>query len=149
MSILVFCDGGSRGNPGPAGYGFVVKSGDFSLQNGILNFKQTPELLFSGNKFLGNTTNNVAEWSGLIAALKALVEQEKTQEKTCIFLDSLLVVNQINGAWKVKQPHLKPLFDEANLLKKNFNQISFNHIYREGNGESDALANLAMDRGVL
>jgi len=147
--ILVFCDGGSRGNPGPAAYGFVIQHGEVKVLQSNLEWLLDGKTLYEGKKFLGSATNNVAEWEGLKQALTYLVQQGLTSEPVQVFLDSLLVVNQMNGSWKVKQPHLKPYHAEVTALKNNFHSISFTHIYREFNKNADRLANEAMDAAEL
>jgi probable phosphoglycerate mutase len=97
--VIIEADGGSRGNPGPAGYGAVVRDAD------------TGELLAETSGGLGTTTNNVAEYSGLIAGLRAAVKEGAQSAEAR--LDSKLVVEQMNGRWQVKQPHLRPLVSEA------------------------------------
>jgi ribonuclease HI len=130
-------DGGSRGNPGPAACGFVIyRDGEIVEREG---------------KFLNSTTNNVAEWTGLIEGLKkmkTLLEAEKQKSLNTITfeMDSMLVVMQIQRKWKVKQEHLKPLYEEGNLLVKEVEKLSgcpviFSHIYREFNKQADAVVN--------
>jgi len=147
MNVYVFSDGGSRGNPGVAGYGFVVFTGQADISKGEITFIGKPELLTSGKKFLGETTNNVAEWQGIIAGLEAVIANDLTGASVTMILDSLLVVNQMNGSWKVKQPHLKPLHATATALAKQCSSVLFHHVYRQFNADADALANQAMDEG--
>jgi len=131
MKLFLFTDGGSRGNPGPAAYGFVVKS-----TAGIILGKR-------GN-YLGLTTNNIAEYEGLLAGLKWVVEHHPHAE-LIIKMDSLLIVNQIKGLFKVKNPGLLPRYQEVRGLIARLPKYSIEHTYREGNALADKLVNLALD----
>src|SRR5918998_5723327 len=129
--VIIEADGGSRGNPGPAGYGAVVRDAD------------TGELLAEVSGGLGNATNNVAEYSGLIAGLSAaLKEGAECAEGR---LDSKLVVEQMSGRWQVKQPHLRPLASEAAALASQLGDIKYTWVPRARNAHADRLANEAMD----
>lgn len=130
MRIQLYSDGGSRGNPGIAGAGFVL-------------YKENKEELFAGKKHLGQVTNNVAEYTALILGMQK-AEELGAKSLTC-FLDSELVVKQLNGQYKVKHPDMKPLFARVKKLSENFDDIAFLHIPREKNKRADALANQAMD----
>lgn len=128
----LFCDGGSRGNPGKSACGFVVFEND--------------EIVFSKGKYLGVTTNNVAEWQGLIEGLKYFVDSYDLSDiELQVSLDSKLVVEQINRKWQVKQEHLKVLFGEANTLKMQFSNIKIQHILRHLNKDADAIVNQTLD----
>ncbi|MFG1925606.1 bifunctional RNase H/acid phosphatase [Cryptosporangium sp. NPDC048952] len=131
LHVVVEADGGSRGNPGVAGYGAVV------LDAG------TGAVLAERAAGLGVTTNNVAEYSGLIAGLEAA--QELGAERVDVRMDSKLVIEQCSGRWQVKQPHLKPLVSRATELLRSFGQTSLTWIPRADNKSADALANAAMD----
>ena len=131
MYVLLF-DGASRGNPGPAACGFVVYKDD--------------ELVEARGEFLGSTTNNVAEYKGLIRGLEFLVR--RGVKEVTIYADSELVVKQIKGEYKVKSPHLKPLHSYAQKLLKNFEKVSILHHPRSSNREADRVANLALDRAL-
>jgi ribonuclease HI len=131
--LILNADGGARGNPGPAGCGAVL-----TLPNG--------DVVASLNKFLGNTTNNVAEYQGLLLGLEAA--QAHGASSLEVRLDSELIVRQLNGQYKVKSPHLKPLFDQAKSLLQAFDSVNVVHVRREQNREADKLANLAMDQGM-
>ncbi|MDP3975818.1 MAG: ribonuclease HI family protein [bacterium] len=128
--LLVFSDGGSRGNPGPAGCGAVIcdKKG---------------KVLKKLKKYIGIATNNVAEYEGLLLGLKEAAKM-KGEQITC-YADSLLVMEHMSGRWKVKHEGLKPLHKKATTLTKKFSKISFHHIPRERNTLADELANQAMD----
>ena len=129
--VVVEADGGSRGNPGPAGYGAVV----LDAGSGVV--------LAERGGFLGDTTNNVAEYRGLIAGLEAAAAIGATD--VAVRMDSKLVVEQMAGRWKVKHPGLQPLADSARALRDRFGSVSFEWIPRERNTRADALANRAMD----
>ncbi|MCK9439064.1 MAG: ribonuclease HI family protein [Patescibacteria group bacterium] len=129
--IIIFSDGGARGNPGPAGIGAVL-------------YDQEKNKIAEVSKYLGETTNNQAEYRALIEGLKKAKEL-KAQEVEC-FLDSELVVKQLKREYKVKNQELAPLFLEVYNLSQTFKDIKFVHIPREKNKEADRLANLAMDK---
>ncbi len=132
MKLISFSDGGARGNPGPAGIGVVL-------------YNEKKELIKEFSRYLGETTNNQAEYRALIMALEKAHELEAS-ELDC-FLDSELVVKQLNREYKVKNQELAPLFLKIHNLSLEFKKITFTHIPREKNKEADALANQAMDRG--
>jgi ribonuclease HI len=123
-------DGAARGNPGPAGAGVFVEPEE----------DRPAEELFEA---LGRTTNNVAEYRALLLALRRA--QERGAEDVAICSDSLLLVEQMRGRYKVKAPHLQPLFAEALLRAKAFPRFSIRHVRREQNAEADRLANLGAD----
>lgn len=129
--VIIEADGGSRGNPGPAGYGAVVRDAD------------TGELLAEASGGLGSTTNNVAEYSGLIAGLRAAVKEGARSAEAR--LDSKLVVEQMSGRWQVKQPHLRPLAREAAELARRLGDVRYTWVPRARNAHADRLANEAMD----
>lgn len=132
--IIIFTDGGARGNPGPAGIGAVLYDADRRLVAEI-------------SEYLGVTTNNQAEYRALIAALKKAAALGAL-EAAC-YLDSELVVKQLNREYKVKNKELAPLFLEIHNLSLKFKKISYTHIPREQNQAADRLANEAMDKGTL
>jgi ribonuclease H / adenosylcobalamin/alpha-ribazole phosphatase len=129
--VVVEADGGSRGNPGPAGYGAVVRDAD------------TGAVLAERRESLGRTTNNVAEYRALIAGLAAAAELGATS--VTVRMDSKLVVEQMSGRWQVKHEGLRPLAREAVALRDSFAEITFEWIPRERNTHADRLANEAMD----
>jgi ribonuclease HI len=128
-----WCDGGSRGNPGPAGYGAVVQSPE----------GQTVARL---SRFLGLQTNNFAEYSGLLAVLNWALENGAQRLK--VISDSELMVNQMKGRYKVASPTLRPLWEEARRLAARLEAFEMVHTLRGGNKEADRLANEAMDKGM-
>lgn len=131
MKVIVEADGGSRGNPGPAGYGSVVWSEDRST------------VLAEAKQAIGRATNNVAEYRGLIAGLEEAANAGATE--VAVSMDSKLVVEQMAGRWKVKHPDLVPLHREARVLADRFERITYTWIPRARNAHADRLANEAMD----
>ena len=123
-------DGGSRGNPGPASYGVVIRD-------------PKGEVIARLKKYIGRMTNNVAEYYGLIAALD--YAQSHQIRALRIESDSELLVKQMRGQYKVKSADLKPLFERAKKMSQSFASFRIDHVYREQNAEADALANEAMD----
>jgi len=123
-------DGGSRGNPGPASYGVVIRN-------------PKGEIIARLKKYIGRMTNNVAEYYGLIAALD--YAQSNHIRALRIESDSELLVNQMRGRYKVKSEDLKPLFERAKKMSQSFASFRIDHVYREQNAEADALANEALD----
>lgn len=134
MKLLLNTDGGSRGNPGPAAFGYVIQ--DITSGAGII--------LEKCGKYLGITTNNQAEYQGLLAGVKWVVENEPGAE-LIIKMDSLLIVNQVKGLYKVKSPELFPIFQEVRGLLTKLPKWSIEHTYREGNTLADQLVNDALD----
>ncbi|HMT18796.1 MAG TPA: reverse transcriptase-like protein [Candidatus Saccharibacteria bacterium] len=128
--VVLYADGGSRGNPGPSASGFVIETVD-----GLV--------VESWNKYLGITTNNQAEYHGLIAALE-WCRAHQVQEVE-VRLDSLLVVNQMRGQFKVKNRDLWTLYESAKTLAGQFQKISFTHVPRELNKRADTEVNKALD----
>ncbi|MBB4949781.1 putative phosphoglycerate mutase [Kitasatospora gansuensis] len=131
--FIVEADGGSRGNPGPAGYGAVVRDGD------------TGQIIAEAAEFIGRATNNVAEYKGLIAGLRAAHELDP-DAKVDVRMDSKLVVEQMSGRWKIKHPDMQPLAAEAATVLPR-SQVKYSWIPREKNKDADRLANEAMDAG--
>jgi len=128
--VTAFVDGASRGNPGPAGFGVFMST----------DAGEIIELC----GFLGTTTNNVAEYAGLIEALLTARQEGATEVE--VISDSLLLVNQMLGKYRVKHPNLIPLYNKAVRLTREFRRFSIRHTLRAGNKEADRLANLAVDR---
>jgi ribonuclease HI len=123
-------DGGSRGNPGPASYGVVIRD-------------PRGEVVAKLKKYIGRMTNNVAEYYGLIAALD--YAQSRGIRALRVESDSELLVRQMRGQYKVKSPELRPLFERARKMALTFASFKIDHVYREQNAEADALANEALD----
>ena len=130
QQVKLYADGGSRGNPGPSASGFVIIS-------------KSGEVLFSDNKYLGVTTNNQAEYHALLDGLKWCIEHQIFE--VSVYLDSMLVVNQLKGIFKVKNRDLWSLYETAQELKTHFNHITFTHVPRELNKLADAEVNKALD----
>ena len=133
--IIIHTDGGSRGNPGPAAYGFVIES---------VNPKWKKEY----GEYIGETTNNVAEYSAVVFALKKakeLLKGKAGETDVEVKADSELIVRQMAGIYRVKNPGLKLLFAEVQILMENFKSVSFTHVRREKNQEADAMVNMALD----
>ncbi|GAA1640779.1 bifunctional RNase H/acid phosphatase [Nocardia ninae] len=133
--VIVEADGGSRGNPGPAGYGAVVFAADHV------------RVLAERREFIGIATNNVAEYRGLVAGLEAAAELGASV--VAVRMDSKLVVEQMSGRWKIKHAAMIPLADRARRLVAGFERVSFTWIPRAENSHADRLANEAMDDATL
>ncbi len=131
MKVVIEADGGSRGNPGPAGYGAVVRSADRST------------VLAEAKQAIGVATNNVAEYRGLIAGLDDALRAGATEAE--VFLDSKLLVEQMSGRWKVKHPDLIKLHAQARELASRFDRIGYRWVPRDRNSHADRLATEAMD----
>jgi ribonuclease H / adenosylcobalamin/alpha-ribazole phosphatase len=131
VKVIVEADGGSRGNPGPAGYGTVVWSTDRAT------------VLAEGKQAIGRATNNVAEYRGLIAGLEEAATLGATDVD--VLMDSKLVVEQMSGRWKVKHPDIAALHQQATALSTRFDHITYDWIPRANNSHADRLANEAMD----
>jgi probable phosphoglycerate mutase len=129
--ITAHVDGGARGNPGPAGYGVVITD-----ENGAV--------LAELAEAIGISTNNVAEYRGLIAALEWAANHGHTQVQ--IKSDSLLIVQQMRGNYRVKHQGLLPLYRQARHLVARIGDVTFDHVRREENHEADRLSNVGMDR---
>ncbi len=131
MKVIVEADGGSRGNPGPAGYGSVVWTADRG------------NVLAESKQAIGRATNNVAEYRGLIAGLEEAAKVGASEVD--VRMDSKLVVEQMSGRWQVKHPDLKTLIEQAKAVATTFDRISYAWIPRAENSHADRLANEAMD----
>jgi probable phosphoglycerate mutase len=131
--LIAHCDGGSRGNPGPSGFGAVIED-------------SKGRTLAELSEFLGIQTNNYAEYSGLLAVLKWAIENGTKHLR--VVSDSELMVKQMQGKYAVKSPVLKPLFDEAKKMARRIPSFEMRHTLRGGNKVADRLANEAMDRGM-
>lgn len=133
MKVKTFTDGGARGNPGPAGIGGVV-------------FDEAGEVLGEVSEYIGETTNNVAEYQALLQTLKKAQELGAT-EIDC-FLDSQLVVRQMNREYKVKDARLAEIFVQVHNLCVQLGRVTFTHVPREQNKHADKLVNKAIDAAV-
>lgn len=136
--VVAYTDGGARGNPGPAGAGAVAKD-------------EAGNVIFAGSQFLGNATNNYAEYAGVVLALHELKRRFGKATKNMaveIRMDSELVKKQLSGEYQIKEPSLVPQFIEIhNLRVSSFPHLTFKHVPRAQNEDADRLANEAMDRG--
>ncbi len=132
QKATLYTDGGARGNPGPAGIGCVLQMGTETVSKG---------------EYIGEATNNVAEYKALRAGLKMALEKKVTH-LDC-FLDSELVVKQIRGEYRVKHPDMKALYDQVQELTRGFEVVSFQHVLRAKNKKADKLVNLAIDKRGL
>lgn len=131
--LIIYTDGGARGNPGPAAIGFVI-------------YNESSKILKKAGMCIGETTNNQAEYKALIKALEE-ARSLKAESIVC-FLDSELVVRQLQGKYKVREEGLKPLATEVLRLVKNFSSVEFKHVPREKNKLADELVNEALDKAV-
>lgn len=131
-SAVAHIDGGSRGNPGPAGYGVRIERADGT----VIELKEP----------VGVATNNVAEYRGLLAALAWAARQGI--DRLHVRSDSLLLVKQMRGEYRVKHPGLQPLWEEARGLARQIREVRFEHVRRELNKDADRLANEAMDEAA-
>ena len=131
--VIAHCDGGARGNPGPAGYGAVLQT-------------ESGETLAELSEFLGIRTNNYAEYSGLLGVLAWALEHDYRRLR--VVSDSELMVKQIQGRYKVNSPDLKPLWTEARSRIAQLDDFQITHALRHKNKDADRLANVAMDRGM-
>lgn len=133
MKLIIYTDGASRGNPGHASYGFIVSDG-------------SGKLLYEEGKYIGITTNNVAEYTGVLEALKyAKKEYGDKRLEIELYADSKLVVEQLSGRYKIKSPHLKPIIDQIKIFKLELGGAIHGHVPRSKNSKADALANQALD----
>ncbi|MGI5828507.1 MAG: ribonuclease HI family protein [Patescibacteria group bacterium] len=135
--IVIYSDGGARGNPGPSAIGFIIKD--------------SKKTIAECGSFIGVTTNNVAEYEAVKSALQNLIERNLIPVVVTCFLDSELVVKQLNGIYKVKQEHLKIYYnfvsDIVNKLKeRGCREVCFKYVPREKNQEADQLVNEALDK---
>ncbi len=130
--LLIEADGGSRGNPGAAGYGAVVRDA------------RTGEVLAEVSEAIGHATNNVAEYGGLVAGLRAAARLAPGAD-TEVRMDSRLVVEQMSGRWKIKHPGLRSLAAQASQAARALGRVTYTWVPRERNSHADRLANQAMD----
>ncbi|HOZ55907.1 MAG TPA: ribonuclease HI family protein [bacterium] len=131
--LIIHTDGGARGNPGPAGIGVVICN-------------EEKKVVAEISRYIGETTNNQAEYRALLAAIEKAKDFDA--EEIVFYLDSELVVKQLNREYKVKNQELAPLFVKIYNATLGFKKVTFHHIPREKNKEADKLANEAMDRGT-
>lgn len=133
-NVVIYTDGGARGNPGISGIGVVIQDKD-------------GKVLAEISKYLGDSlTNNYAEYEAIYLALQKCIELKLQNSSVELRADSKLAVEQLSGNWKVKDASIREQFNKVNKLLKQFSSIKFTHIPRELNKQADALANKAMDR---
>lgn len=139
MKLIIYTDGASRGNPGPASYGFTVSD-------------EKGNLLHKEGKYIGTATNNVAEYTAVLKALKYIKKaEEKSSQKEILhtkielFADSKLVAEQLSGRFKVKAKHLKPIIEQIKMLGMELGGVTYSHILRSQNTAADKIANNALD----
>lgn len=130
MKLLINTDGGSRGNPGPAGIGVVIRN-------------DQEQIIFEHGSYIGETTNNVAEYSALIKALETARDLGATT--LLVRMDSELIVKQMQGVYKIKEPTLQELAARVIKLKNQFTSVTFTHVRREFNKDADRMVNQALD----
>lgn len=132
-SLIIYCDGGSRGNPGEAAYGFVV-------------YNEKNETMYSEGKKIGIATNNIAEYTAVVKALQWVKESKMNPVSISFFFDSTLVTNQLKGLFKVKNEHLRSMVFSVKLLEKEIGaHFTYKSIPREQNKMADRMVNLALD----
>ena len=131
--VIVYCDGGSRGNPGPAAIGAVVLDGS----------GDPPQRLAVVSECIGEATNNVAEYRACIAGLEAAAAF--SARRVLVRADSMLVIEQLRGKWRVKHANIRPLFEQARALLAAYEEVVLEHVPREQNVDADALVNAALD----
>jgi ribonuclease HI len=138
-SLNIFTDGGSRGNPGPSALGVYIEN-----DKGIV--------LDEMGKYLGITTNNIAEYSAIVAALEWILQNKARMpqlSKISFYMDSQLASSQLNGLYRIKNPHLRELLFEARQKESQIGlPITYSHVPREQNKKADALVNIALDNAV-
>jgi ribonuclease HI len=135
--ISIFCDGGARGNPGPAASAFVVYDGG-------------GELIFKYKKFLGVATNNVAEYQAVVSAHEWLQKNSGNLDQVTFTLDSELITNQLSGSYKIKSQHLLPFVQKIKKIQSDLSHVTIKvvHTNRSGNEIADALVNEALDENI-
>jgi len=129
--LTIYTDGVARGNPGEGGYGVIIKGSDGDIVEEI-------------GGYIGETTNNFAEYSALVTGLKASIKYRA--DKIEVYSDSELMVRQLNGVYKVKSESLIPMYKEAKMIMSLLGDVKITHIPREKNKEADILANKAVDK---
>lgn len=134
MKLIVYTDGASRGNPGRASYGFTISD-------------DKGKLLYEEGKYIGITTNNVAEYTAVLEALKYIKENFTGSDSVEIehYADSKLVVEQLSGRYKIKSPHLIPIVERIRILALELGGVMHEHVLREKNTAADRMANMALD----
>lgn len=132
MKIIIYTDGASRGNPGPASYGFTISD-------------EKGNLLYEEGKYIGTTTNNVAEYTAVLEAFRYITSKYQNNNQIELYADSKLVAEQLSGRYKIKSFHLKQLIDQIKILEIELGGVIYTYIPRSKNTAADKLANLALD----
>lgn len=133
MKLIIYTDGASRGNPGCASYGFTIAD-------------ESGRILYEEGKYIGITTNNVAEYTAVLEALKYIKHAYGKENLTLeLYADSKLVVEQLSGRFKIKSPHLKEIIEKIKILQIELGGVTHGHVPRSKNTLADKLANLALD----
>lgn len=132
MELIIYTDGASRGNPGNAAYGFTVSD-------------KKGKLIYQEGRYIGFSTNNVAEYTGVLRALTYVERNISETSLVEVFADSRLIVEQLSGNFKIKNVSLKKIYQQIKNLEKGIGIITYTHIYREKNQKADELANQALD----
>ena len=154
MKYIIHTDGGARGNPGPAAVGVVIEQSEPSVVSHQSSDKKSLKAedrrlktIAEFGKRIGETTNNVAEYTAVIEALKKVKSQKsKVESEICFFLDSNLVVQQLNGIFKVKDANLRKLFFDVRILEQEVGgEVTYDYVPREQNKRADFLVNKALD----
>lgn len=138
MKIKIFTDGGSRNNPGHAAYGYVI-------------YDENMHIIAEEGKYIGIQTNNVAEYTGVLEALRKALEISQAQKIDAVdcYMDSNLIVQQMMGKFKIKAVHLIPIITEIKSLITQLPPITFNHVPRAQNAKADSLVNIALDQQLF
>lgn len=132
VKLIVYTDGASRGNPGPASFGFTISDG-------------VGKLVYEEGKYIGQATNNVAEYTAVLEAFEWIKQNTKGPTQVEVYADSKLVAEQLSGRYKIKASHLKPLIEKIKLLSVELGGVVFTHVPRARNSIADRLANEALD----
>lgn len=137
MLYKLFFDGSSKNNPGPSQCGYVIYKCEEDHQP--LGFEQ--ELIYGSSSVGAMCTNNYAEYSGLVCGLLRAIQHSEGIREIHVYGDSMLVIKQMKGEWKVKSDNLLPMYEKAKELTKLFDKITYTHVYREFNKRADELSN--------
>lgn len=132
MKLIIFTDGASRGNPGHAAYGFTISD-------------EKGKLIYEEGRYIGINTNNFAEYSGVLEALRHVKENLESLSEVNFYMDSKLAAQQLSGKWKIKSQSLKELIGQIRDIEKSLGEVTYQHIPRSRNSIADGLANLALD----
>lgn len=130
MKYSLYTDGGSRGNPGPAAYGFVIYADH--------------EVVAKKGGYVGETTNNVAEYMGLLEGLKEL--KNHTQGEVWVYMDSELIIKQMRGEYRVRDANLKDIYVQVQQIEAQFDKVHYTHVRREKNAVADKVVNQVLDK---